>query len=428
MVYFAGSAPICELYMRSSAHHRSIHRSSSIDPSELQVDMYLQKVSIPAEYPVYFTNHAFNSTNPCLVEAIRRLEPKRRHRVCAVIDQGVLKAWPDLPKKLATYARHHAHSVELVALPSVVPGGEQAKNNSRLPVTLQRQLHALGMDRQSVVLIIGGGAVLDMAGYAAATAHRGLRVIRVPTTVLSQADGGLGVKNGINAFGAKNFLGTFAAPFAVINDTQFLASLSTRHRTAGMAEAVKVALIRDNVFFDWLEAAAPTLASLQSRKLFSLIHRSAELHLQHIAMSCDPFETGSARPLDFGHWAAHKLESMTAYRLHHGEAVAIGIAIDSRYSTEIGLLNTQALDRILRLLDRLGLPSWHRALDIKEANGRLKIIRGLDEFKEHIGGELTLTLLKRIGEGTEVGEVNHTALQRTLAWLKKRHASRCVST
>ena len=389
---------------------------------------HLQRIVVPAEYPVYFTSQAFDPANPCLIRAIRRTEPHRRHRLFPVIDRGVLQAWPDLPKQLDAYARQHSRWIDLLAMPSILPGGEPAKNNPRLPITLQRRLYELRMDRHSVMLIVGGGAVLDMAGYAAATAHRGIRVIRVPTTVLSQADGGLGVKNGINAFGVKNFLGTFAAPFAVINDARFLKTLSQRHRTAGMAEAVKVALIRDEAFFDWLEKAAPALSAYSSPELSRLIRRSAELHLQHIATSGDPFESGSARPLDFGHWAAHKLESMTSYRLHHGEAVAIGIAIDSRYSAEIGLLNDTALDRALRLLDRLGLPSWHHALDLKEPNGRLTVLRGLDEFKEHIGGELVLTLLKRIGDGTDVDWIDHAALRRALSWLKKRHVSRCAST
>jgi len=194
-----------------------------------------------------------------------------------------------------------------------------------------------------------------------------------------------------------------------------------------MAEAVKVALIRDQEFFDWLLDHSTSLRSHQPSMVANLIKWSATLHLNHIALAGDPFESGSARPLDFGHWAAHKLESMTSYRLHHGEAVAIGIAIDSRYSTEIGLLSEQALDQILSLLDRLGLPSWHRTLDLKGPDGRLKILRGLDEFTEHIGGDLTVTLLKRIGEGTEVDRIDHVVLRRALSWLKKRHSSRCAS-
>jgi 3-dehydroquinate synthase len=315
----------------------------------------------------------------------------------------------------------------LSALPYIVSGGERSKNDRNLPGRLQKRLYELNMDRQSIVLIIGGGAVLDMAGYVAATTHRGLRVIRLPTTVLSQGDGGLGVKNGINAFGVKNFLGTFAVPFAIVNDAQFLDTLPARHRISGMAEAVKVALIREKEFFDWLDENAALLANFDPSALAYLVRHSAEIHLHHIASSGDPFESGNARPLDFGHWAAHKLETLSGYRLHHGEAVAIGIAIDSRYSTEIGSLSEEACGRILSLLDRLRLPSWHRILDLKGPDGHLKILRGLDEFKEHIGGDLKLTLLKQIGESTDVGQIDHTVIQRALSWLRNRHRNRCTS-
>lgn len=389
--------------------------------------LYTQTFLIPATYPVFFTDDAFNPSNPCLLQAVSHAEPDRRHRLFAIIDQGVLKARPSLPKDLTAYVKHHDRHMELMALPFAVPGGERSKNDSTLPARLQKKLYQLKVDRQSFVLIVGGGAVLDMAGYAAATTHRGVRVIRLPTTVLSQGDGGLGVKNGINAFGVKNFLGTFAAPFAIVNDAQFIETLPARHRISGMAEAVKVALIRDAGFFDWLEASASALSNFDPKALSYLIRHSAEIHLRHIATSGDPFESGSARPLDFGHWAAHKLETLSGYRLHHGEAVAVGMAIDSRYSTEIGLLSEQACGRILDLLDRLQLPSWHHTLDLKGPGNRLKILRGLDEFKEHIGGELTITLLTHIGRGTEVSQIDDRVIHRALSWLKKRHASRCVS-
>lgn len=396
-------------------------------PADFHSTIYSQTLSIPAQYPVYFTNDAFNPSNPSLLQAVIHVEQHRRHRLFAIIDGGVLKAWPQIIRSLTAYVSHHAQNMELTALPYMVPGGERSKNDPSLPPKLQKRLYQLNMDRQSIVLIVGGGAVLDVAGYAAATTHRGIRVIRLPTTVLSQADGGLGVKNGINAFGIKNFLGTFAAPFAIVNDVRFIDTLPARHRTSGMAEGVKVALIRDAGFFNWLEDNSTTLSTFEPSALACLIRHSAEIHLRHIASSGDPFESGSARPLDFGHWAAHRLEALSGYRLHHGEAVAIGIAIDSRYSTEIGLLSEQDCRQILSLLDRLKLPSWHRALDLKGPDGRLKILRGLDEFKEHIGGELTITLLKRIGEGTEVGQIDHAIVHRALSWLRKRHSNRCVS-
>ncbi|MBA2486962.1 MAG: 3-dehydroquinate synthase [Nitrospira sp.] len=293
---------------------------------------------------------------------------------------------------------------------------------------VQRELHKYHIDRHSFVLTIGGGAVLDMSGFAAATTHRGVRNIRLPTTLLSQADGGLGVKTGVNGFGVKNFIGTFTAPFAVVNDFDLLASLPSRHLTSGMAEAVKVALIRDKDFFEWVERNAIPLREHKSTQLHELIRKSASIHLQHIALCGDPFESGCSRPLDFGHWAAHKLESLTSYRVHHGEAVAIGMAIDSQYSAEIGLLSRHELLRALSLIEGLGLRTWHTALERVGVGGRLDILQGLEEFQEHIGGKLTLTLLKGIGQGVETDTVRTQIVIRALGLLKKRHSSRCAST
>ena len=413
--------------MNRVRHNGSAEVQGPHIPTGPESSVYSQSFLIPAHYPIYFTNDAFDLSNPCLLQAVTHAESNRRHRLFVIIDQGVLKARPYLTKNLTSYVKDHDQHMELAALPYVVPGGDRSKNDPSLPTRLQKRLYQLNIDRQSIVLIVGGGAVLDMVGYASATTHRGVRVIRLPTTVLSQGDGGLGVKNGINAFGIKNFLGTFAVPFAIVNDIQFIDTLSARHRTSGMAEAVKVALIRDAGFFDWLEANTTALSKFEPSALAYLIRHSAEIHLGHIASSGDPFESGSARPLDFGHWAAHKLETLSGYRLHHGEAVAIGMAIDSRYSSEIGLLSEQACEQILCLLDRLNLPSWHRTLDLKGPDGRPKILRGLDEFKEHIGGELTITLLKQIGQGTDVGQIDEAIICRTLSWLRKRHSSRCVS-
>ncbi len=402
-------------------------RIADCSSPKLQDEVFAQRFSVPFAYNVHFTNKALATSNRVLVNAICLNKTSEARRVVAIVDKGLLKARPGLSSELREYFNAHRDSMRLVAPLLCVPGGETVKNDPHWLLQVHKKLHHVHIDRHSIVLTIGGGAVLDMAGFAAATTHRGVRNIRVPTTLLSQADGGLGVKTGINRFKVKNFLGTFAVPVAVINDYDFLRTLPPRHLISGMAEAVKVALIRDKIFFDWLLDRSTLLRFHQPFMVANLIKWSATLHLNHITVAGDPFESGTARPLDFGHWAAHKLESMTSYRLHHGEAVAIGIAIDSRYSTEIGLLSEQALDRILCLLDRVGLPSWHRMLDLKGQDGQLKIFRGLDEFAEHIGGDLTITLLKRIGEGTEVDRIDLAVLRRALSWLKKRHLSRCVS-
>lgn len=385
-----------------------------------------QNFTIPVNYCVYFTRKVFAPSNTCLQSIICQKRQGTPPKVFVILDDGLVKAQPNLQNEIRKYFELRKRKLSLVSPILTIPGGEKAKNSGYWYRLVQKQLHTYHIDRHAFVLTIGGGALLDMGGFAAATTHRGVRNIRVPTTVLSQADGGLGVKTGVNCFGVKNFIGTFTPPYAVVNDSSFLLSLPSRHLTSGMAEAVKVALIRKKQYFEWLEKNASGLRSFAMSKLNELIEECAKIHLEHIALSGDPFESGSARPLDFGHWAAHKLESLTSYKLHHGEAVAIGIAIDSRYSVETGLLSAQVFDRILQLLDQLGLPSWHPALEFKELNGQLKVLKGLDEFKEHIGGELTVTLLKEIGEGTEVDRIDRTLLKRALDWLRERHRSRCA--
>jgi 3-dehydroquinate synthase len=382
--------------------------------------VYVQRFNVPFEYPVRFTSGVFEAGNPALHEVISRLERGRRHRVFCVVDSGVSDAWPDLSASIEGYFRSHADKLELLGPLEIVPGGERAKHTPGLVDSLYRRCQELGVDRQSFFVIVGGGAVLDVAGYVAATTHRGVRTIRIPTTVLGQNDSGIGVKNGFNAFGTKNYIGTFAPPFAVINDGDFISTLSDRDAIAGMAEAIKVALVRDAAFFSWLEAHAEDLARRQADAMDFMIRRGAELHMTHITECGDPFERGSARPLDFGHWVAHKLETVSEHRLRHGEAVAVGMAVDSRYSVEAGLLEEAALARICAVIDRIGLPLWDDALSSTNDAGQRVILDGLEEFREHLGGRLTVTLLRGIGHSIEVHEMDENRILSALRWLEAR--------
>jgi 3-dehydroquinate synthase len=380
----------------------------------------IQKFAVPFEYPVYFTRGVLDPANPVLTEAISRREPARRHRVFVIVDSGVADARPRLADELAEYVEAYRANLELAAAPEVLAGGEHVKGDVGALRHLLTRLRERALDRQSCVVVIGGGAVQDMAGYAAAIAHRGLRIVRLPTTVASQNDSGVGVKNGMNAFGAKNFVGTFHPPFAVIDDIDFLRTLPTRERVAGTSEAVKVALIRDRSFFEWLEANAQALTVFAPDAVEYMIRRSAELHLEHIATSGDPFEFGSAKPLDYGHWVAHELESLTDYEIRHGEAVAVGMAVDARYACETGLLAERDVTRICALLERLGLVLWHDALTWRDKDGRLRVLDGLVEFREHLGGELVVTMLEAIGRARDVHEVDEPMVARAIGWLERR--------
>ncbi|MEM9153938.1 MAG: 3-dehydroquinate synthase [Cyanobacteria bacterium P01_F01_bin.33] len=387
----------------------------------LNIPTIQQRFSVAFDYDVHFTTGLFRLDNPLLANVVLppgELGPKK---IAFVIDAGVLEHHPQLNDRIAAYARHHDERLTLVAPPLVVPGGEAVKNDPSLIDRLHAAIDSAGLCRHSYLIAIGGGSMLDMAGYAAATAHRGIRIIRVPTTVLAQNDAGIGVKNGINAFGKKNFLGTFKPPYAVLNDFEFLHTLDDRDWRSGIAEAVKVALIKDPDFFTEISTLAEALANRDMAAMQQLIVRCAQLHLNHIATSGDPFELGSSRPLDFGHWSAHKLEQLTDYALRHGEAVAIGIALDATYSYLLGWLTWRDWGAILGTLQRLGfvlyVPELAEGSDSLEHPGC--IFRGLNEFREHLGGQLTLMLLQGIGTGVEVHEVDLDLYRKAIAMVSQ---------
>ncbi len=373
-----------------------------------------QSFNVPFTYTVSFTNHLFDEANPVFRQFLQKQASSGTTRkLLVVIDEGVSTLHPTLPDQIRTYLADEA-AVTLVAEPLVVPGGEAAKNDPSLVDQIVDAVSVYGIDRHSYIVGIGGGAVLDLVGYASAIAHRGVRHIRIPTTVLSQNDSGVGVKNGVNYKGKKNFVGTFAPPVAVFNDAHFLTTLDDRDWRSGISEAVKVALIKDLPFFEWLEIHTDAVAHRDSEAMSYLIYRCADLHMKHISGG-DPFEMGSARPLDFGHWAAHKLEYLTNFSIRHGEAVAIGIALDVVYSQLAGRISKADSDRILHVLQGVGFDLFHPAM---ADNNSDDLLQGLAEFQEHLGGELTITLLDALGKGVEVHEMDTVLIRKAVRRLE----------
>ena len=375
-------------------------------------------------HQVLFTDAVFDPANPILRDTLSAGKPAK---VLVVVDESLASALPALAGVIARYFAIHDGSLRLVCPPLVRPGGELAKSSWGNVSEIHRAIDMYHLDRHSYVIAVGGGALLDQVGLAAATAHRGVRHVRIPTTTLSQCDSGVGVKNGINAFGKKNFIGTFATPFAVVNDFRLLATLPNREKRAGFAEAVKVACIRDRAYFEALENDAVLLRRLEPEALRRLIRRCAELHVEHIASSGDPFEAGSARPLDFGHWSAHKLEQLSGFKISHGGAVAIGIALDVVYSKRMGFLDPQSAERILRLFEELGFELFAPELLLAGGRHQLLVLSGVEEFREHLGGELSLTLLRGIGDAFEVHDLNPTRIVESIYELQTRRAARRLS-
>ena len=375
-----------------------------------------QVFDIRFEYKVFFTTDLFEASNDVFRSFLReRKNPGVTRKILFVLDEGFLQHHPNLVQQIKTYLKEEA-DVRLIEEMILLPGGEATKNIEAYFEKIIAAVHHHGIDRHSYLVAIGGGSVLDVAGYAAAVAHRGIRHIRIPTTVLSQNDSGVGVKNGINFFNKKNFLGTFTPPVAVFNDSRFLTSLDSAEWRSGISEAIKVALIKDANFFNWLEANAEKMVNRDMDAMQYQIRRCAELHLEHIA-GADPFESGSSRPLDFGHWSAHKLEQLSNFSIRHGEAVAIGIALDSVYSFLSGRLKESAARRILQLIKTLGFTLTDPLLDV--TNEKSPLLEGLNEFREHLGGRLTIMLLKEIGVGEEVHEIDTALVRKASEWIRE---------
>lgn len=388
---------------------------------------YIERtIQVSYRHRVYFTREVFAAANPLLKQVLTTEKSCAVAKALVVADETLAERQPNLLANIERYFAQHAAELKLACAPMVIEGGERAKNSYFHVSEIQSHVEKHHIDRHSYIVAVGGGALLDVVGLAAATAHRGVRLVRIPTTTLSQDDSGVGVKNGINAFGKKNFIGTFAPPFAVINDFDLLASLPERDKRAGYIEAVKVALIRDSAFFTQLERDAARLAAFEPEAMQRVIFRSAELHMNHIATSGDPFEFGSARPLDFGHWAAHKLEQISEYRVGHGEAVATGIALDVIYSRQMGFLDAVSAERILALLEQLGFELFANELLHEDSSGELVVLKGLEEFREHLGGQLTITLLQGVGRGFEVHEMDPSAVLASIRELESRQHQRVL--
>jgi 3-dehydroquinate synthase len=366
---------------------------------------------------VFFAENIFAPGNNTLHDILADDAPRK---VFVLLEDSLAQTLPELEAQITTYFSLHADGLKLVHPPLFVCGGEPAKNSLTLVTDLLLQLYRHHIDRQSYLIAIGGGALLDVAGFVAATLHHGIRMVRIPTTTLSQADSAIGIKNSINGFDQVNLIGAFAPPFAIINDFNLLATLPPRVQRAGYAEAVKIACVRDAEFFAELEHDAELLAACDRTAMKRLIHRCVELNLDQLADGGDPFETRSARPLDFGHWAAYKLERISSFRITHGEAVAMGIALDVINSRDSGLLDASSAERILTLLERLGFRLFTDELLNTGEAGRPAILAGLEDFREHLGGKLSVTLLRGIGQTVQVHEISPDKVAAAIQELHER--------
>ncbi len=383
----------------------------------------LESHSLDISFAVPFV-HRLRETSDlggeCFSTLVELLAAKRdddaRPRVLVWIEASLVTS-SSAANKIVTKLEEHS-DIELVSPAISLFGGEDIKNSTQAIDELLSTIERFGLDRRSYIIAIGGGALLDAVGYAAAIAHRGIRLVRIPTTTLAQADSGVGVKNAINYFGKKNWIGTFAVPWAVINDRALLKSLPDRDFRSGFSEAVKVSLLKSPRQFAWLCENAAAIRDREMDVAVQAIHHSCVAHMRHITEGGDPFEMLEARPLDFGHWSAHKLEPLTAYRLRHGEAVGIGVAIDTLYSSLKHGLPQEHATAVCDCLATLGLPLWDDSLEPVAC-----LLDGLEEFRQHLGGRLTVTMLTDVGQPIDVHSIDRPAMIRAIEQLREYAAS-----
>ncbi|HUQ51983.1 MAG TPA: 3-dehydroquinate synthase [Gammaproteobacteria bacterium] len=272
----------------------------------------------------------------------------------------------------------------------VLPDGERHKTLATFTSVIDRLIDGR-FHRDCCLVALGGGVVGDLTGYVAASYQRGVDFVQVPTTLLAQVDSSVGGKTAVNHPRAKNMIGAFHQPIAVLADTDTLTSLPPRELAAGLAEVIKYGIIVDATFFAWLEAHVDDLRRLDPAALTHAIRRSCEI--KAVIVAEDEREQGRRALLNLGHTFGHALEAVGHYeRWLHGEAVAIGMALAARTSAALGWLKVSDCERIESLLARAGLPTTASGVDADEL---LELMRG-DKKADRAG--LKLILIRSIGE------------------------------
>ena len=361
---------------------------------------------IPWKYPVFFEKDCLSAHSGTLKFILEKINPPK---ALSIIDNNLWNANEKISSIFSNPKHYLPNTSKIIEKPIIISGGEEAKNNPSVLKKILNAIHTHDLCRDSVLIVAGGGAVLDVGSYAGSIIHRGMKVIRIPSTTLSQCDSGVAVKCGINAMGQKNMLGSFAPPAAVINDPSLLMSLHSREFQAGFSEIVKVALLKEPSLLEKIESCSKLNLQDNLPAWSPLIADSCRLHLEHITNSGDPFERRDARPLDLGHWSAHRLEIMTNFELNHGEAVAIGLGIDLAYGALLGILPEPLVERVDKVLTSLGLPITHPILHDPKP-----LLEGIKDFQNHLGGRLSIPLIRDIGKPLDLNTIDTKLMRKAI--------------
>ncbi len=275
------------------------------------------------------------------------------------------------------------------------PPGESSKSIAQAQ-KLWDELLKHKIDRQSLILALGGGVTGDLAGFVAATILRGVRFVQVPTTLLAQVDSSVGGKVGVNLAQAKNIVGCFWQPHLVLIDPNVLKTLDTRQFVAGMAEVIKYGMIMDAALFAQVEQQVDAIKRLDQDTIVDLVGRCCELKAEIVQVD-EREMTGRRAILNYGHTFGHAIEQVYGYGAYlHGEAIAIGMTMAARLAVHIGLCDRELLDRQTRLFAQFGLPTTLPHDDLDSRTEALMNCMQLD--KKSLRGKFNLILPTRIGQ------------------------------
>ncbi len=370
------------------------------------------ELSARHDLAVRVTRDVLSPRNPDLLELLRRREPAARHRAFFVVDSGVAAARPDVPAAVEAYARAHSASLVLAGAPLIVQGGDAVKARGEVCDWIRARLTGAGIDARSHVVIVGGGALLDCAGFAAATLHGGIRVTRVPTTLAAQVSSAWSCDSAVHACGRRDWMRAAQAPFAVAIDPRWLASLPENERRCGLAEALRVAALGDPRLFHWLCDRTEALAAFDRRAIETLTRWCARLQWERLRGQ-DPAHPGDGRAAGLGRWAGYALRAL-ADDAGNEEEASIGLAVDVLLSVVLTGLAPEAAKAALEAMTALGLPLWHEALGRSDDEGRPALIAGLAELREREGGAPSVTLLSALGRPARSDCVGAEALAAVL--------------
>jgi 3-dehydroquinate synthase len=293
----------------------------------------------------------------------------------------------------------------------VLPAGERSKSMERALELWDWLAHG-SIGRRDLVVSLGGGVINDLGGWVASGYMRGLPYVNLPTTLLAQVDGAIGGKVAVNHAVAKNLIGAFYQPTGVISNVAFLETLDERQLRSGLAESIKKAVIASPAYWDFIEQNAEAILARDLPALKRLVHCAGAIKTRLVER--DPYEDDLRRPLNFGHTVGHPLETITGYGpLFHGEAVAFGMAVESRIAAGRGLLAEADLERIIGLLRRVGLPTSAAELPVA-APGR-ELVAAMEKVRLIRAGSLRYVLPVRFGESVIADDVSNDELRAALA-------------